>query len=213
VNNFDPIVNARYQHWIEEINKMDLIFSSVWQKHPSIQLMALEGIVLLDPEMDPFLKRNPGQDYPRMIITDCPIFIEDEEEQLEFIFQGEFDPLKTLVISSDDGIQDMECNKDKIGEFRILDDRPGYIKVETNLTSKAFLVWSQAWYPGWIIRIDGVKTEQTERVNYLFQAARVPGGEHTVEFVYSPYSFKIGISLTLATLLLITISSFRNKKD
>jgi hypothetical protein len=213
VNNFDPIVNARYQRWIDEINRMDFLSSSDWQNHPAIQLMALEGISLVDLEMNPIINQNPGQEYPRIFITDCPIYIKDEEKQLEFILRGEISPTSSLVISSDDVSKQMECSKDKLGEYIILNDRPGYVKVATDLQSDAYVVWSQAWYPGWITRIDGEITGQSERANYLFQAARVPKGEHEVEFVYSPYSFKIGLSMTIATILLTTISFIQTKKD
>jgi hypothetical protein len=212
VNNFDPIVDARYQRWLDEINKMDLLSTSDWQNHPAIQLMALEGISLIDLEMNPIINQNPGQEYPRIFITDCPIYIQNEEEQLEFIFRGEFSSTSSLVVSSGDLSQQMECSKGKLGEYRILDERPGYIKVATGLTTEAFMVWSQVWYPGWITRIDGERTGPSERANYLFQAARVPKGEHELEFIYSPSSFKIGLSMTLATLFFSSISFVQRKK-
>jgi len=58
------------------------------------------------------------------------------------------------------------------------------------------LVLSDAMYPGWVASVDGYPTE-LERANYLFRAVSVPVGQHAVDFVYLPDTFRTGAFLSL----------------
>lgn len=51
------------------------------------------------------------------------------------------------------------------------------------VTADAWILVSNSMIPGWRAAIDGVET-QIYTANYLFQAIRVPSGEHTVSFEY-----------------------------
>jgi hypothetical protein len=49
----------------------------------------------------------------------------------------------------------------------------------------AWLIYADAWHPGWQARIDG-KSTPISRANLAFKSVRVAPGEHTIEFVYAP---------------------------
>ena len=51
-------------------------------------------------------------------------------------------------------------------------------------------------YPGWKAYVDGQET-QIYRADYLFRSVFVPAGTHSVEFVYRPRSFRLGLLITL----------------
>jgi hypothetical protein len=60
----------------------------------------------------------------------------------------------------------------------------------------AMLLLADEMYPGWSATIDG-RPETIYRADYLFRAVFVPAGQHTVEFVYQPRSFRLGMLITL----------------
>jgi hypothetical protein len=74
------------------------------------------------------------------------------------------------------------------------------IGVET--TQPGWLVLNDTYYPGWRATVDGQPTEIL-RANALVRAVGIEAGTHHVEFVYDPFSVKIGLVLSGVTLLLL----------
>lgn len=67
----------------------------------------------------------------------------------------------------------------------------------------AYLVLSEVWYPGWRAWIDGVEVPVYE-ADLAFRAIFVPqAGQHTVVMRFDPWIWKFGLSISLATLILL----------
>src|SRR5262249_6749016 len=76
----------------------------------------------------------------------------------------------------------------------------GYrFRVQTSTTS--LLVVSQIYYPGWRATISG-KRVQVVAANYALTGIPVPAGVHEVRFVFDPGSFKIGLAITILSILM-----------
>ena len=60
---------------------------------------------------------------------------------------------------------------------------PGHIVVDIKAEDDTWLIVSESTFPGWKATINGVETP-IYTANYLFQAIRVPKGEHRVTFTY-----------------------------
>ncbi|MGH9855328.1 MAG: YfhO family protein, partial [Blastocatellia bacterium] len=100
-------------------------------------------------------------------------------------------------------------------EASVVRYEPHRIEVKTRSSQERFLVLSEVYYPGWTAQIDGVET-RVYRVNYALRGLVVPPGEHKVEFVYAPTSFRLGaICSGLGVLLLLLCSRFipRSSRD
>jgi len=74
--------------------------------------------------------------------------------------------------------------------------------LQVSTPEAAFLVISEAFYPGWKAEIDDKPTE-IYRANFAFRALPIPAGRHKVTFSYRPLSFKIGVWVSIATLIFI----------
>jgi hypothetical protein len=86
---------------------------------------------------------------------------------------------------------------------------PHRVVVEAELQQAGFLVLSDTYYPGWTVFVDGQKG-RIYQADFLFRAVPLPQGKHTVEFRYSPPSFRIGLAVTLTSgtiFLAIIVSS------
>ncbi|PIY84748.1 MAG: hypothetical protein COY77_00925, partial [Candidatus Omnitrophica bacterium CG_4_10_14_0_8_um_filter_43_18] len=57
----------------------------------------------------------------------------------------------------------------------------------------------------WKAIVDG-KYQKIIRADYILRAVYLTPGSHHVEFIYSPMSFKLGIIISLLTLLIILTS-------
>lgn len=80
--------------------------------------------------------------------------------------------------------------------FQILKNDDHYLKSIAQVSEKRFIVAKKGWYPEWHLFIDG-KESTIYKTNMMHMGFYIPGGRHTVEFVYIPTSFYIGIAISL----------------
>ena len=81
---------------------------------------------------------------------------------------------------------------------------PNSVSVEANCEKGGYLVLSDAYFPGWKAWVDGAE-EEILPANYFMRAIQLKPGMHQIKFVYFPRSFKIGLIISFATLLLSLI--------
>jgi membrane protein YfhO len=70
---------------------------------------------------------------------------------------------------------------------QIVDWRPDRVDVEVDSVEPGVLVLHDAYYPGWVVEVDG-KPARILRANVLFRAVEVSEGHHRVVFTYAPFS-------------------------
>lgn len=87
------------------------------------------------------------------------------------------------------------------GTVEVIEDRPGEIHLRVNAPTSQLLVLTESYYPGWRVRVDG-KSVETLRVNGDFLGCVVSAGEHSVDLIFDPDSWRYGKAITAAALLL-----------
>jgi len=75
------------------------------------------------------------------------------------------------------------------------------VVVRTRSQQQALLVLSDTAYPGWQATVDGTPAA-IYTTNVLFRGVLVPAGEHVVRFTYQPASWRWGVGVSSAGLLL-----------
>ena len=71
-----------------------------------------------------------------------------------------------------------------------------------NALSEQLIVFSEIYYPsGWKVFIDGEKSNFFD-INYLLRGMLIPGGEHEIEFFFSPEIVKTGINIRIITIII-----------
>lgn len=78
----------------------------------------------------------------------------------------------------------------------IISYTPGRVVIKAHMEHPGFLVLGDAYFPGWRGFVDGVE-KKIYLTDYLIRSIFVKAGDHTVEFVYKPTSYKLGAWLTL----------------
>ncbi|MDQ6672592.1 MAG: YfhO family protein, partial [Chloroflexota bacterium] len=76
------------------------------------------------------------------------------------------------------------------------------VKMHTSASGDTWLVLSDTYYPGWVASVDGQPTSIL-RGDVLFRVVPVPAGEHDVEFRFEPASVRLGLLISLGTLLFV----------
>lgn len=93
----------------------------------------------------------------------------------------------------------------------ILSYAPHRVIIETNSEHKSLLVLNDTFFPGWVVRVNGLETEILH-ANYLFRGVMLEPGVHTIEFSYEPESFRLGLLGALAgTVLLLGVGLWKGR--
>lgn len=135
---------------------------------------------------------------PRSFIVHDAWMIKRREAVFRAMTSAGFNPTSSAIIDeaidslpNDPGLQSPTP--------RVVEHYPRKVFIEADLKEPGLLVLSDVYYPGWKAFVDG-KESKIYRVNYVMRGVPLSGGRHTVEFHYSPLSFKIGAIISLAAI-------------
>ncbi|HEY8744144.1 MAG TPA: YfhO family protein [Chloroflexota bacterium] len=74
------------------------------------------------------------------------------------------------------------------------------VTITAQVDQAAILIRSSAYYPGWVVTVDGRRAPLL-RADHALQAVAIPAGRHVVSFTFDPWSVKIGAGVTMLTVL------------
>ncbi len=156
---------------------------------------------------------------PRAFIVTSARLVDDDLIALTAMADPAFDPASEVVLHGDDPT----CRDREITSGMGTDSRgvppdlgstyaktveylPERVTIEAVLTEPGYLVLTDAWYPGWHVRVNG-EERAICRANLLFRAVRLEAGQQLVVFEFKPRSLLAGglisaIGLSLLGLLL-----------
>jgi hypothetical protein len=148
------------------------------------------------------LYRNPDA-LPRFFLAGEVERYATPEEGRARLLSPEFDPrARVLVAQQDAGAQLPDAPTPPGGRVAVRSRTPHAITLEVDAPAPAVLASSEVFYPGWETRVDGAPAP-TLLVNTAFRGTVVPAGRHEVVMQYVPHSFRLGLALSLATLLVV----------
>lgn len=195
VNNFDPLLPARYEKWMIYIDDLNDQEEIAW-----LQMMDVGVIEKIDssPEMGIIFTLLNGATRYRWF--PCAIHVGSETEAWEKLKQN-------MVLNNNESVvwedgssgSDQDCNPANI-EYTVLLDSSQKIVIQIQTPQDGYFVLSETWYPGWSATLDG-KSTAIVKANYLFQGVKLQSGIHTLEFSYNPLSFRIGSFISVIFIL------------
>ncbi|MBI5049229.1 MAG: YfhO family protein [Deltaproteobacteria bacterium] len=179
------------------------------------------------PEGENFLRIYQNLNYlPRAFLVEKNRVITKEEEYKKVMQSKDFKPSEEALLYEEPwekkigvggqgaGVENSKLkvqnsrpdkkSEDKTdkNEVKILNYRNNSMKLNVNTDKPKILVISETYYPGWKAYVDGKETKIL-KANFVFRAVPLSAGKHTVEFIYDPWTFKIGLYITLATIILL----------
>ena len=131
----------------------------------------------------------------------------NDEAALARMQDPAFDPAAEVVLSEEVGLpNDVEARIEGVESARVVEYAPERVEVEIAARTPAYLVLSDAWYPGWKVTIDGAPVA-LYRADLLFRAVAVPAGTHRVLFTFRPASLYIGAGISLVGLMGLVVAA------
>lgn len=228
---YDPLVLKRYSEFANQINEEEFKFISAGRRwviinqheSPLLNLLGSKFLLSSNPQpksdWDPWYFQYPEEKYqlvfqygysqiyenrealPRAFIVHNFRVLTDEEI-LRTLMDKYFEPRETLLLEE----KPLNSPEEKLGEEEVEINQSSYfdnqILIKTKSFADGFLFLSDNYYPGWKAYIDGRETE-IYRANYTFRAVFIPQGEHKIEFLFQPQSFKLGLVISMMTVLIL----------
>ncbi|MCB0177773.1 MAG: YfhO family protein [Anaerolineae bacterium] len=145
-----------------------------------------------DPEINIYLNQAA---LARVLFVGRSVVVPDHDAAWEAVRDEAFDPATTVIL---EGGQSLDTQPNSTLSIVAYDIHRVVVAVETD--QPGYLVLSDAYYPGWRATI-GRQPAPLERANYAFRAVYVPAGQYTVEFMFEPLIWRIGLGVSAVTLL------------
>ncbi|MBI3854221.1 MAG: hypothetical protein HY293_00870 [Planctomycetes bacterium] len=171
VGGYEPMMLRRYAELMNAargapIETNMVILSSVGP-HPVIDMLAVRawvssGWTITDQE-------NP---LPRAWLVNNAVVIESKTERLQLLARGKWDPRKTVVLEEYPAEAPPVPTETSAGRAKVVSKRPGEYVLEAENGADAYLVLSEAYYPGWQAEVDGRPADLLP-ANHLIQAIRL----------------------------------------
>ncbi len=136
----------------------------------------------------------------RIFLASSYRIFQNNEEFEKIFFDKNFDPTTTILLeqSLPQQIQ-MPIIPDQI---TLQQYEPNKITIKTINDGNRLLFLSDTYYPGWKAIVDGKETK-IYRADYTFRAIYVPKGQHIIHFIYQPFSFQLGATMSTISILII----------
>ncbi len=152
----------------------------------------------------------PGKERGSQVVSENPealgnawfvdslIWVNTPDEEMTVL--SDFSASEQAVInikhSSLPGIQSISSSVEK-DTIYLVSYKPDELVYRSNSVSDRFAVFSEIYYPvGWKVTVDD-KPVEIAQVNYVLRGMVVPGGEHTIRFLFYPESYYTGHTIAL----------------
>lgn len=144
------------------------------------------------------------------LVTNAPLVLEARAAR-EKVASAGFDPASQVVVEAAPDPDSMQAGQ---GTSEL--PRQSWVRVHVRSAQRltgevssplaGAVVFSETWYPGWKVLVDG-KPATLLRADAYLMAVAVPAGLHQVEFRFEPRSFQRGMMVSFVTLGLGSVVS------
>jgi hypothetical protein len=164
-------------------------------------------------DREPNVRRIEPESMPRCWLVNNAVVIEDKDERLRTIGFKKWDPRKTVLLERYPTEAPPVTTEKSAGKARVVSRGPGRFVIEAENDADAYLVLSEAYYPGWTAEVDGQAVDVLP-ANHLIQTIRLPAGKHVVRFEYRSRFLGLGFALAaLAALVPVGLLVRRHRRQ
>lgn len=141
--------------------------------------------------------------YPRFAVYHHVLDGISEEAAKKKIVNQEIDLRNTLIVSEKLNTPILEGT----GSAKLLNFTINSLVFEASSSSDGLFYLSDTYFPGWISKVNG-KATPIYHANVAFRAVPIRAGKSTIEFSYRPLSFRIGVLITIVSIILLILLVF-----
>lgn len=146
--------------------------------------------------------------YPRAFVVYDWEISDNNINTFNHLLDSDFPFFSKVVLEKNPEIIKTKNSKYQLS-FERYDLNSFLIRLESQNDGILFL--SNVYYPGWEAYVDGYRVDIL-RADFAFQSIIIPKGNHDIEFIYNPKSFRIGKLITIITLIVLVVYYLYDKR-
>lgn len=109
-----------------------------------------------------------------------------DDANSEILALNEIDVSKTVVVNNNEKRMVNDFNSSEANDSIILKSyEPDYMVYESSASGNRLAVFSEVYYPGWTVLVDGEEANYFT-ANYVLRGMVIPKGKHQIEFIFKP---------------------------
>jgi len=141
--------------------------------------------------------------YDRVFMVPRAKYVQSEEELFDILKNPQIDFSKEVLISGKEfTIQNTNKTDEAFSSTATIKKyTPNEVIIETECNTDAWLVLTDAYYPGWKAKVDSESAE-IYPANQLFRTVFIKQGKHIIKFKYFSGYMKIGLIISSVSVLL-----------
>jgi hypothetical protein len=212
IGGYEPMMLRRFAEGINaargvEPDRQMVILTGVGES-PVVQMLAARFWLRSSTDIWEF-----SGSMPRVWVVNNAVVLESTKERLRTIARGPWDPRRTVILETYPNEAPPVPTEAPAGRARVLVKKPGYYEIEAENDADAYLVLSEAYYPGWEADVDGRAVEVLP-ANHLIQTIRLSAGKHRVRFQYHSRFLGLGFAVAaLAALVPVGLLVHRHRRQ
>lgn len=226
VNGEDPGISERLAEFVEAVNGgqydpgrwfgyIGLPFGNL--ESPLLALANLKYVITSEPlQSSHYSLVFDGEEkvyeakktLPRAYMVPGARLVASKEEALSLLADPGVDFEREVIITTQKqlpALQPSPGSSLRSDSVDVVENGVNRLRLRTRSAGDGYLVLSEVYYPGWRAYVDGREAEVLV-ANHLFRSVSLESGEHEVEFVFDPPTLKIGLGVSLATLLIVALA-------
>lgn len=139
---------------------------------------------------------------PRAFIVTNWEIIQNKDQLLDRLMQPDFNPGRTALLYENPRLN--LTSDSATGSPRITIYDANRITIESSLPTSGLLILSENYHPDWKVTVDG-KPAKLLQAFHTLRAVALSSGEHQIEFHYQPRYFRLGIIITILSILFLIL--------
>ncbi|MDL2265618.1 YfhO family protein [Parabacteroides sp. OttesenSCG-928-G07] len=147
--------------------------------------------------------QNPFAYGNAWFVEDVEI-VENADAEIEAL--NRIDPLEIAVVDKRFAadLEDFTSRPDSTATIVLEQYRPNRLTYTSKAASEQLAVFSEIYYPGWKVTIDGQPASHF-RADWTLRAMRIPAGEHTIRFEFLPEGYITAANVSAYSSFLILL--------
>jgi hypothetical protein len=166
--------------------------------------------LIISPPLDPVTVPNLANPMPEAsIITFYINNLKTRDDILRYMISSIFTPTSTVILESDPGITTTQLGS-PAGTVKILSKTTDTIELQAEMDRPGILLITDNYSTGW--RVNPIKAAQPEYrimpADYTLMGIPLQKGSHHIELEYAPAAFRIGMWITILSLIAFCVLTF-----
>ncbi len=200
IEDVDPVLRKRHLDLLRNLNVKYLV--SPYPLNDPLFKLVDQPLHIVRGQRAQVMIYEFTDDYPRAWFVPEIVTVKNSTEMSSKMDTSMASPDNLAYVLDPEG--SIQKTKYATGSVMVAEQSLQSLQLKTDNNEDGFLIVSEVYYPaGWTVYMDDDSKLEMFASNELIRGIPVPGGQHTLKFVYEPPAVRAGFRITLWSVIII----------